>query len=478
MRKTTVGIAALAVLIGTPVLAADMSVKAPPPPVAAPAYDWTGFYLGGTIGYSVAHNPSAPVFPAFGGPFDQVTLAPSGFLGGFEGGYNWQIKQWVFGFEADWQWTGEKDSFCLDCVPLGRGFAQRLPWFATVRGRLGYAVGPALFYATGGAAFGDVATTPACCTTQFGPTFTDHKTGWVAGGGVEGALAGNWTAKIEYLYLQLGSTSDSFVLPAFAPATMVANSSIHDHIFRVGLNYRFGGTPYAPVAAAPSPSMPVKAPVMAIAAAYNWTGFYVGGNVGYSAARDKMVQTFPGFNFDRFTFAPIGWTGGGQFGANVQTGSVVFGVEGDWQWSGERDFGLCRDCPVTPGFNNQNIAQKLPWFATVRGRVGYAAGPVLFYATGGAAFTRLHTDFADTALPLSLSASFDSNKTGAALGGGIEAALGGNWTAKVEYLYMNFGTVSVTVPSNPVVGPVFLSSQVRDSVARAGLNYRFTSGPL
>jgi outer membrane immunogenic protein len=469
MWKCALGIVAIAATIGTPALAADMPVKAPPPPVAAPAYDWTGFYLGGTIGYSVGHNPSAPIFPPFS-PADQVTLAPGGFLGGVEGGYNWQIKQWLLGLEADWQWTGEKDSFCLDCVPLGRGLAQNLPWFATVRGRLGYAVGPALFYATGGVAFGEVRTTPECCTTQFGPTFTDDKTGWVAGGGVEGALVGNWTAKIEYLYVKLGSTSDSVVLPPL----MVANSSIHDNIFRVGLNYRFGAMPYQ-AAVAPSPSMPVKAPV---AAPYSWTGFYFGGNVGYSAARDKIVQTFPGFNFDQFTFAPIGWIGGGQLGANAQTGSVVFGVEGDWQWSGERDFGLCRNCPVTPGFNNQNIAQKLPWFATVRGRVGYAAGPVLFYATGGAAFTKLHTDFADTTLPLSISASFNNDKTGAALGGGIEAVLGGNWTAKVEYLYMNFGTVSVTVPSNPVIGPVFLSSQVRDSVVRAGLNYRFTSGPL
>jgi outer membrane immunogenic protein len=469
----------MAALLAGPATAADLPVKAAPPPVSAPAYNWTGFYLGGTLGYSVARDPSAPTFPTFGPPFDQVTLAPGGWVGGVEGGYNWQINRWLVGLEADWQWTGEKDSFCLDCSPLGRGIEQKLPWFATARGRIGYAVGPALFYATGGAAFGDVRTTLSCCgpPSQISAPITEHKTGWTAGGGVEGALAGNWTAKIEYLYVNLGNTTDSFVIPAFAPAFMVGTSSIRDHIFRIGLNYRFGGTPYQAAGTASS-SMPVKAPIVAAAAPYSWTGFYLGGNIGYSVGRNQIGQSFAGIPNDQFTFAPAGWLGGGQLGFNVQTGSVVFGVEGDWQWSDEHDTGLCRDCPATAGFLYQLVGQKLPWFATVRGRVGYAAGPVLFYVTGGAAFTQLHTDYTEAVLPIFNFASFDNNKTGAAAGGGIEAALGGNWSAKVEYLYMNFGAISVTVPSAATFAPVTLSSQVRDNVVRIGLNYKFTPGPF
>jgi outer membrane immunogenic protein len=458
-RLLAAGIAAVA-FCSASAFAADMPVKAP----VYVTDNWTGFYVGGTVGYGVGKDPSAPTFagPGFGSPFDRVTVAPGGWVGGVEAGYNLQMDKLILGVEADWQWTGQKDSFCLDCAPLGRGIGQELPWFATVRGRIGYMVGPALFYTTGGVAFGAVRSTLSCCTNQGPANFTDNKTGWVLGGGVEAALGNNWTMKIEYLHLDLGSTSDTFVLPAFAPATMTATSNVRDNIFRAGLNYRFGGNS---AAAAYKP---------AAMNAYNWSGPYLGATIGYGAARDPIAQSFAGVPNDQFTFAPSGWLGGVEAGYNWQTDKLLLGVEADWQWTAQKDSGLCRDCPLTVGFTNQVAEQKLPWFATARGRVGYAAGPVLFYTTAGAAFTKLDTSLSQAVLPITEFNSFSNSKTGWVVGGGIEAALGNNWTAKAEYLYLDFGSISVTA-SPPVVAT--LASKVRDHVFRLGLNYKF-GGPL
>jgi outer membrane immunogenic protein len=162
---------------------------------------------------------------------------------------------------------------------------------------------------------------------------------------------------------------------------------------------------------------------------------------------------------------------------NWQYDHLVIGVEGDWQWTGQKD-SLCRDCTVTPNTLTQTIEHKIPWFATVRGRVGFAVGPALFYATGGVAFAEIDLNTVNTRPPFSPgTASIRFSKTGSVVGGGIEAALGGNWTAKVEYLYLDLGGISATVPDFVPGSVVVLNSDVRDHVARFGLNYRF-GGPV
>jgi outer membrane immunogenic protein len=465
LKKLLVAVVTAAAFCGAPALAADMAVKAPPP-APAPGYSWTGFYVGGTLGYSSGRDPATDNFSG-STTSDTGTIAPAGAVGGVEAGYNWQMSRWFLGLEADWQATGQDNSFCLDCFPEpGRGIAQKLPWFATVRGRLGYAVGPALVYATGGAAFADVRTTINCCFDGTSVNFNDSKTGWTAGGGIEAALVGNWTAKLEYLYLDLGSTSDTIT----SPSTVTGTTHVHDNIFRFGLNYRFGAAPYQ-AAYVPS-AMPLKAPVLA--PSYSWSGFYLGANLGYSIGRDPTAQSLSGAPNDLINFAPAGVIGGGQLGVNWQINSLVFGLEGDGQWSAQRDTGLIRDFPPTPGFGYQNIEEKIPWFATVRGRLGYAVGPALFYVTGGVAFTQVHTNYSDSNVAAVVSStSFNNYRTGAAVGGGIETALMGNWTAKAEYLYLDFGNITVAPMLNFSPNP--LSTQVRDNVFRLGLNYKFAA---
>jgi outer membrane immunogenic protein len=140
------------------------------------AYSWAGPYLGGNLGWawgSVDHNPTKP----------------SGFVGGVQGGYNWQTGPWVFGVEGDIQATGASDTFAP--------WKFSNPWFGTVRGRAGYAFNNILFYGTAGLAFGELR------GETFGLSETHTNAGWTVGLGAEFGLAPNWSAKLEYLYVDL-----------------------------------------------------------------------------------------------------------------------------------------------------------------------------------------------------------------------------------------------------------------------------------
>jgi outer membrane immunogenic protein len=237
---------------------------------------------------------------------------------------------------------------------------------------------------------------------------------------------------------------------------------------------------------------------------YDWTGFYVGGNGGYSVGRDPTSATATSFGraanvfqSEAVTMSPAGWLGGFQLGYNWQAGHMMLGVEGDWQWSGQRDRACLVGClPASDagGPLALNDEQKVDWFATVRGRVGYTADHWLWYVTGGAAFARIESNHVFTdgpgllnpQIPTTLATSNASfNRGGVALGAGVETALAGNWTAKLEYLYVDFGsvtdTIATTIPGfggGGLPATVTHTSDIRDHIIRAGLNYRFGGGEV
>ncbi len=256
-------------------LAADMAVKAPPPP-PAPVYSWTGFYVGGNVGYGLGWPNSETTLTGLGigrFAFDHSDpLKFQGVIGGPQIGYNWQVSpHLVYGLEADWEASGEKadlsysDAYSgtgglLGVVATGTGntnYDAQISWFGTVRGRIGYASDRLLIYGTGGLAYGrvtlggtmmDSGTTlilcgPSCSPTPFSGTapFSASRVnaGWTAGAGVEGALVGNWTWKAEYLYLDLGSLNISAAEPS-APETIGVHARFTDNIVRAGFNYKFG----------------------------------------------------------------------------------------------------------------------------------------------------------------------------------------------------------------------------------------------
>ncbi len=204
-------------------VAADLSVaplyKAPPSEVTQ-AYNWTGFYLGlnggGGWGRSFWDAQS-----------DRINT--SGGLVGGTAGYNWQLGKAVVGVEGDIDWANLKGTAASTLCPAGCSTSDS--WLGTARGRLGYSIGGVLPYVTGGLAVGDI----AAATPGF-PGATSTNAGWTAGGGLEFALPGNWSAKAEYLHVDLGK----FNCGTACGAAANDNVSMHDDVFRAGVNYRFG----------------------------------------------------------------------------------------------------------------------------------------------------------------------------------------------------------------------------------------------
>jgi outer membrane immunogenic protein len=221
----TVSIGLLVAAMATPSFAADLprpSYKAPI--YSVPGFSWTGFYAGINAGYGWAKSDWSSAITT-------GSTKPKGVLAGLTLGYNLQTGSWVWGLEGDIDYSGMKGS---DASGTGAcaapGCETKNTWFGTARGRLGYAGWDRwLPYITGGAAFGDVKMTSAATTSE-----TKTKFGYTLGAGVEYALMTNWSAKIEYLYADLGkSTCAAATCGVDTDVTYKAN------LVRVGLNYRF-----------------------------------------------------------------------------------------------------------------------------------------------------------------------------------------------------------------------------------------------
>jgi outer membrane immunogenic protein len=244
--------------------AADMAVKAPvyKAPPAPIGYSWSGFYIGGNVGgawsqdWNSSATSSGPNVP--GGIASQLFQqnASSAVAGG-QIGYNWQVSpNWVLGVETDLQWThlnGTSTGTFAGLAGVTACMCRDVDWFGTARGRVGYTWDRWMAYATGGLAYGHVAYTAninapagaagAPFAVSFPVSFSNTKTGWTAGAGLEWAFGGNWSAKAEYLYVSLGSADASSTgVPSVAPN--IVNYHWNDtnfHVARFGLNYRFGG---------------------------------------------------------------------------------------------------------------------------------------------------------------------------------------------------------------------------------------------
>ena len=267
------------------VSAADLPVKAQPLPPPAPVYNWTGFYAGVNAGggwgnYKVDNTltPGAcTLAPALCTAVFAATVPgqfashPTSFIGGVQIGYNYQFaRNWVAGLEADFQGSDFKSAASVTnsanfvtaptgTVTLTSSASQKLDWFGTLRGRLGWLpVDPLLIYATGGLAYGHTETsvsysgqtTSLGALVENGPLVSNSQSktpvGWTVGGGVEWMFAPRWSLKAEYLYYDLSVTLDT-VYSVTNVAGNVFNHSANiqsvahyaGNIARVGVNYKF-----------------------------------------------------------------------------------------------------------------------------------------------------------------------------------------------------------------------------------------------
>ena len=244
----------------------------------------------------------------------------------------------------------------------------------------------------------------------------------------------------------------------------------------------------------PAPAAPAYFPPPA---RYDWTGIYIGGNVGGGWANDvidptttTLLQPAGAQTKDTLT----GFLFGAQAGFNIEFSPVVIGFEGTWNkatLTGEQS----TPSPLIGGGFSELTNDEIPWFATAAGRIGYAANDLLFYAKGGGAWARTEYTQSVTAGPVFTQQTLTDRRTGFLVGGGLEYGLTENFSIKIEYDYIGFGTKDYTFNNlgytatpgapPPVVitplGPFPVSIKSSLQMATVGINYRFNwagGGPL
>ncbi|MGA8498575.1 MAG: outer membrane beta-barrel protein [Xanthobacteraceae bacterium] len=257
MRKLLLAMSVLAAFAAVDVAsAADMELRAPLPP---PVDVWGGWYAGLNVGGSFGRaqdtmNSGVPL------PVASTSSKLDGVIGGGQVGYNWHSGNWLLGLEADIQGSSEHGTVTTN-IPASCGFGctlagtlaptitlsdqEKLVWFGTVRARAGIlATSTWLLYAAGGLAYGgihsnEIVTTVVPVPAGFGAigattataNFNTIRAGYAAGGGVEGVVSGNWTVKLEYLFMDFGTFTNNF-------APIPQSTHVTDNIVRVGLNYQ------------------------------------------------------------------------------------------------------------------------------------------------------------------------------------------------------------------------------------------------
>jgi outer membrane immunogenic protein len=235
-------------------------------------------------------------------------------------------------------------------------------------------------------------------------------------------------------------------------------------------------------------------------AIYNWTGFYVGGNFGYSWGRaDSAITSTPAGTTNTSSLDLNGAVGGGQIGFNWQTNAIVWGLETDFQGTDQKNslFNIDRNFAdvnaatgtAVPGQAIvSNFDQRLKWFGTFRGRIGFLPDPRwMVYATGGFAYGRVESSV--TSIDPdgdAVGARWAEDRMGFVVGAGVESVLYDNWTWKLEYLHVDLGrggsatnsplaglAGSPNIPAGTIVGNLAMNTRLTDEIVRVGVNYRF-----
>jgi outer membrane immunogenic protein len=461
-------------------LAADL---ARPVYKAAPVvtvYNWTGLYIGGHAGWASGIRN-----------FEQTSLvggtviinpgfshSPNGFIGGGQIGFNQQTGNWVWGLEAEVSGADLRKATTV-AVPaslplITQTYDVAVDWTATLTGRLGYTWDRWLVYGKGGTAvmretYG--LTAPGLVIPD--SPYRDAKVtrlGWTVGAGIENAFLDNWSWKAEYNYLRFdGDDSISNTLSAATSFGLMARTDVDIHVVKAGINYRFGGAS----AAADLRQRPVyKAAPMVMA--YNWTGLYIGGHLGWAGAdRDFLTTIGPTGNVFNPGFAQKsdGVIGGGQIGFNRQTGNWVLGLEADISGT---NLGA-RTTVVNPlATVSLTYDVRIDWTASLAGRVGYAWDRWMVYGKGGAALMR--ETYGLVAPPFTPRDDAEVTRFGWTVGAGIENAFRDNWSWKAEYNYMRFDNLifgNANATSNAVATAAETNLDVH--AVKLGVNYKFSN---
>jgi opacity protein-like surface antigen len=325
---------------------------------------------------------------------------------------------------------------------------------------------------------------------SFAVSGSEGRWGPMVGFGTEYALGNNWSVKAEYDYMNFGSrtprlTGTDTTGGVTSPITIDAQiDQAAIHVAKVGVNYRFGGLQidptFAPVPAAPG---------------YNWSGAYIGAQGGYGFGHKEWPDFF-GITATSGKFDANGWLAGGTVGVNAQAGTFVFGVEGEWMWAGIKASQTFTTDLGGGDFRTDSLESKINWLAIASARAGFVVGDrLLVYAKGGVALAdEKHShNLAQSVVgfgTVNASLSGRAVHTGIVVGAGAEYALGGNWSAKLEYDYIRMlaqnvivtGTEAANIPIL-AVGTIDFAEQftgIRQDlhVIKLGVNYHFNPVPV
>ena len=446
-----------------------------------------------------------------------------GVIGGAHLGYNYQFDKWVVGLEGSVDPTlmGRSPSISVpnlalvDPITLANdvGVTATGSVWSTIQGslraRAGYALDRMLFFGTAGVAVGefssnfqlyglDTTGAPFYAADQRSVT----RLGWTLGAGVEYAVNPHWSVRGEYRYTDFGHMGDSPAATSMG-VFYTADRHLDQQQVQVGVSYNFSGVAQAPVETraivADLPS--IKGPaILPPPPPTSWTGFYAGVNLGggWSTNNNNSTNYLPftdpsfplgasalpgGGSFSNLVYLPggndnttktDGIVGGGQLGYNFQLGQAIIGAEADIHGtniaSGHN--GAYLNVLASPFIGGSVLAPLgggapvgnvgVPWFGTVRGRAGWLLNPTLaLYGTGGFAYGGLAI------------AGYSTSAAGWTVGTGGEWMFAPNWSAKLEYLYINATSSSSNggLGAFSSVGSSRLSPAI--NVVRTGLNYHF-----
>jgi opacity protein-like surface antigen/outer membrane receptor protein involved in Fe transport len=465
--------------IDIPRMAAEFKRALPTYQPPAPNYDWTGFYIGAYADGSWRRSSGSAVNALTGAPFSAAGGSTSQWGGGVQLGFDYMLpSRVVLGAAVDMSSGGSKTATVSDVSGTSANQATVFD-SETIRGRIGYAADNVLFYATGGLAWSNeqFVRTQLTGTVNNATAGTDEAAnkglpGWTGGGGIAYAFAQNWNVFAEFRYTNFGTSTVSLPFSQLTTTSTINVSTLH-----FGVNYKFtpgGQSGFAPPigypAGASSPALVYKPP--AARYAYDWTGIYFGvdGGFGWTSPKGTLLDA------GGAPLAPYGYDVNGPLagllvGGNYQLDKIVFGVEGDWQWSnltGNNQvlapLGAAGAFPGGPF----TISTTVKDYAAVRGRMGLALDRFLLFGTGGWAWGNPSTSFALTGdTPF---VANGGNATGWTAGVGVEYAFVAGVFGRIEYRYTSLGNPGfISVATDSAAG----GSRLPISDVRAGIAYKF-----
>lgn len=408
--------------------------------------NWSGFYVGAHAGAVDSHTTIRDeyfsIFDAEGGTLFTNDLSG---MAGLHGGYNWQWGAGMFGIEVDYSWTdaGRNRAFDNDDNIAN----SDIDGFGSVRGRAGLAVDNALVYVTGGLGFVDATVFGSDNGVPDEEVETEDFLAFVAGAGAEFKLQPNLSARLEYLHY------------FFSDETDTCGNCNEQQVFGGGLNVLRAGVSYH-FAAAPDGYVEPDG-----GGGNGWSGFYAGGHVGaadtstgvHDEARDVTLTEGVSMFTNGLDFA-----GGIHAGYNYAIRSAVIGIEADYTFT---DSGFSRSMNIGEIF----LSSQIDGIASIRARLGLAAGNAHAYVTGGVAYVNGDIVASDDLADPDRTVSYDGFLA-LVSGAGVEAMVAPNVSVRGEYLFYTFDEKSEVcgdcgVDAVPADGEIHM--------ARVGASYHF-----